>query len=171
MSFCLTPDKNNVLVYTNSIIHLAHFLVSKLYSSLNVWYKTIILLKYWTDFRDRIKHWQNFLDPANIYLFKVNKRNTRRHWRCSGVFIVSVGHISHLFLVFLLLSLSMYFVLGLCSDKFHKTPRIDLRRFRSGHRRCSIKKLFLEISQSSQENKCVGVSFFIKLQAKGLELC
>ena len=55
MSFCLTSDKNNVLVYTSSIIHLAHFLVSKLCSSLNVWYKTIILLKYWTDFRDRIK--------------------------------------------------------------------------------------------------------------------
>ena len=56
MSRCLTSDKNNVLVYTNSIIYLAHFLVSKLYSSLKVWYKTITLLKYWTDFRDRIKH-------------------------------------------------------------------------------------------------------------------
>ena len=32
-------------------------------------------------------------------------------------------------------------------------------------RRCSVKKLFLEISQNSQENTCVRVSFLIKLQA------
>ena len=30
--------------------------------------------------------------------------------------------------------------------------------FRSNHRRCSIKKLFLKILQYSQENNCVGVS-------------
>ena len=170
MSFCLTSDKNNVLVCNNSITYLAHFLVSKLYSSLKVWYKTITI-KILNGFSWQNQTlWQNFLDPANIYSFKVNKRNTRRHWRSSGVFIVSVGHISHLFLVFLSLLLSMYFLLGMCSDKFHKTPRIDLRRFRSGHQKCSIKKLFLEISESSQKNKCVGVFFLIKLQAKGLQL-
>ena len=32
-------------------------------------------------------------------------------------------------------------------------------------RRCSVKKLFLEISQNSQENTCTRVSFLIKLQA------
>ena len=32
-------------------------------------------------------------------------------------------------------------------------------------RRCSVKKVFLEISQNSQENTCVIVSFLIKLQA------
>ena len=31
--------------------------------------------------------------------------------------------------------------------------------------RCSVKKVFLEISQNSQENTCARVSFFIKLQA------
>ena len=31
--------------------------------------------------------------------------------------------------------------------------------------RCSVKKVFLEISQYSQENTCVRVSFLIKLQA------
>ena len=61
-------------------------------------------------------------NPAGIYLLKVNNRNTRtrceicskltintperRHWRRSGVFIVNFEHISHLFLVFLLLTLS-----------------------------------------------------------------
>ena len=60
--------------------------------------------------------------PAGIYLFKVNNRNTRtrceicskltintperRHWRRSGVFIVNFEHISHLVLVFLLLTLN-----------------------------------------------------------------
>ena len=31
--------------------------------------------------------------------------------------------------------------------------------------KCSVKKLFLEISQNSQENTCARVSFLIKLQA------
>ena len=52
-------------------------------------------------------------DPANIYLFKVNNKYTRK--KCgtsrntrttsSGVFIVYFEHISHLFLAFLLLTL------------------------------------------------------------------
>ena len=33
-------------------------------------------------------------------------------------------------------------------------------------RRCSVKKEFLEISQNSQENTCVRISFLIKLKAK-----
>ena len=60
--------------------------------------------------------------PANIYLFKVNNKNTRkkcekfskltiktperRQRRRSGVFIVSFENISHLFLVFPLLTLN-----------------------------------------------------------------
>ena len=35
-------------------------------------------------------------------------------------------------------------------------------------RRCSIKKVFLEISQNSQEKACARVSFLIKLQASGI---
>ena len=34
--------------------------------------------------------------------------------------------------------------------------------------RCSVKELFLESSQNSQENTCARVSFLIKLQALGL---
>ena len=44
------------------------------------------------------------------------------------------------------------------------------RMFRCSHRRCSVKKVFLEISQNSQENTCARVSFLIKLQASGLQL-
>ena len=36
-------------------------------------------------------------------------------------------------------------------------------------RRCSVKKVFLEISKNLQENTCVRVSFLIKLQASGLK--
>ena len=36
--------------------------------------------------------------------------------------------------------------------------------------RCSVKKVFLEISQNSQENTCASVSFLIKLQASALKL-
>ena len=32
-------------------------------------------------------------------------------------------------------------------------------------RKCSVKKMFLEIPQNSQENTCARVSFLIKLQA------
>ena len=61
-------------------------------------------------------------NPVGIYLLKVNNRNTstrceicskltintpeRRQWRRSGVFIVNFEHISHLVLVFLLLTLN-----------------------------------------------------------------
>ena len=61
-------------------------------------------------------------DPAGNYFFRVNNRNTRtrreicsrltikipelRYWRRSGIFIVNFEHISHLVLVFLLLTLS-----------------------------------------------------------------
>ena len=63
-----------------------------------------------------------WISPANIYLFKVSDRNTRkrceirskltvktpklRHWHRSGVFNVTFEHIPHLFLVFLSLNLN-----------------------------------------------------------------
>ena len=66
---------------------------------------------------------KNTLIPAGIYLLKGNNRNTRtrceicskltmmtrerRQWRCSGVFIVNLEHISHFVLVLLLLTLNM----------------------------------------------------------------
>ena len=67
-------------------------------------------------------------NPANIYLFKVNNRNTRkrcdicskltiktpeqRHWRRSDVFIVNFERISYLFLLFLLLNLNKLMLAG-----------------------------------------------------------
>ena len=68
------------------------------------------------------------LNPAGSYVFKVNNRNyrtscevcseltikapERRQWRRSGVFIVNFKHISHLVLVFLLITLSRYMPAG-----------------------------------------------------------
>ena len=62
-------------------------------------------------------------NPAGIYLLKINNRNARtrceiyskltiktpeqRQWRRSSVFIVNFEHISHVALVFLLLTLIM----------------------------------------------------------------
>ena len=37
--------------------------------------------------------------------------------------------------------------------------------FSSSHQRCSVKKVFLEIPQNSQENTCARISFLIKLKA------
>ena len=63
-----------------------------------------------------------FLQCMVNYIFKVKNRNNRtrceicskliiktperRHWRCSGVFIVNFEHISHLVLLFLSLTLN-----------------------------------------------------------------
>ena len=67
----------------------------------NVWYSSFII------------EWNI---PAGNYIFKLNQKNTwtkltiktleRLHWRRSGVVIASFEHISHLVLVFLLLTLS-----------------------------------------------------------------
>ena len=73
---------------------------------------------------------EKVLPPAGIYLFKVNNRNTRTmcetcpklaiktpkrcHWRCSGVFIVNLEQISHIVLVFLLLTLNKQMPAGIC---------------------------------------------------------
>ena len=40
-------------------------------------------------------------------------KTPERHWRRSGVFIVNVEHISHLFLVFLSLTLNKYILAGI----------------------------------------------------------
>ena len=36
--------------------------------------------------------------------------------------------------------------------------------------RCSVKKVFLKISQNSQKNTCARISFLIKLQSSALQL-
>ena len=61
-----------------------------------------------------------------------------------------------------------------CLFSFHEKqflsvlPILD-KTYRSSHQRCSVKKVFLEILQNSQENTCARDSFWIKLQAWGLK--
>ena len=50
------------------------------------------------------------------------------------------------------------------------SERLESNFTRGSHRRSSIKKMFLKISQYSQENTCARVSFSLKLQASGLKL-
>ena len=47
-------------------------------------------------------------------------------------------------------------------------PSTDDTIFRGSHCSCSIKKVFLKFLKNLKENTCIGVSFFIKLQASGL---
>ena len=42
------------------------------------------------------------------------KAPEQRHWRCSGVFIVNFEHISHFFLVCLLITLTKKMPAGMC---------------------------------------------------------
>ena len=48
-------------------------------------------------------------------------------------------------------------------DKSNSNISSNNNSNRSSHWRCSVKKVFLEISQNSQENTCARVSFLIKL--------
>ena len=47
----------------------------------------------------------------------------------------------------------------------HYDDKKTMANFRSSHQRCSVKKVFLEVSQNSQENTCARVSFFNKAAA------
>ena len=80
--------------------------------------------------------------PDGMYLLKVNNRNRRRRSKISSkftkkhqndVFIINFEHISHLVLVFLLLTLSRQMPAGVSAAEF---PAIG----RSSHWRSSVKK-------------------------------
>ena len=47
----------------------------------------------------------------------------------------------------------------------------DLNSWEAVVRKCSVKKVFLEILQKSQEKSFVRACFLIKLQVSGLQLC
>ena len=47
--------------------------------------------------------------------------------------------------------------------QFHILKSADIEKAETVAQRCSLKKVFLEISQYSQENTCTGVSFLLKL--------
>ena len=60
--------------------------------------------------RKNLEYLLEYYVPTGIYLLKVNNRNIRTstsQWRRSDIFIDNFEHISHLVLVFLLLTLNM----------------------------------------------------------------
>ena len=63
--------------------------------------------------------------------------------------------------------LQFYFRLQVsCKVDFEERTYVALSlRYSEAVSRCSVKKMFLEISQNSQENTCTRDSFLIKLQA------
>ena len=81
-----------------------------------------------------------YLFPASIYLLKVNNRNTRTRceicskltvktpercqWHHSDIFIVNFEHISHLVLVFLLLTLNMQLLVGFAKHQKSSNPAV-----------------------------------------------
>ena len=90
-------------------------------SHIYVNYHSILLLKYQEADTAYNSCFYTF-NPVGIYLLKFNDRNARtrceicskltikapeRQWRRSGVFVVNFEHISHLVLVFMLLTLNM----------------------------------------------------------------
>ena len=82
------------------------------------------------------------LNAAGVYLLKVNCEYDRKSCGICSKLTVKTLKRSQLTLL-----------------RYH----LALVRLRSSHLRCSIKKLFLKISQFSQESTCVRVSFLIKL--------
>ena len=77
----------------------------------------------------------------NIYFYNIVMKVTQICWK---------------FNIFMTLSQPFNMILGTHSI----TPKTE-----AAVQKCSVKKVFLEISQNSQENTCARVSFLIKLQA------
>ena len=58
-----------------------------------------------------------------------------------------------------------------CLDKESQTKYLQLSYCRSSHLRCSVKRLFWNISRNSQENTHIGVSFLIILKELRHKCC
>ena len=127
-----TAMNAKISVFVNCVEAIIYLLLSNLHDCVfNIWRQYIrkngdILI---TDTNIHANY--NRLYQANIYLFKSNKRNTRkrceicsklpinirerRPWHRSNIVIVNFEHISHLFLVFILLTWTSKSWLGMNS--------------------------------------------------------
>ena len=61
-------------------------------------------------------------------------------------------------------------VFGMLFRCVYFSPAGNFNHLEAVVHRCSVKNMFLEISQNSKENSCARVSFLIKLQPKGCNL-
>ena len=65
----------------------------------------------------------------------------------------------------LIISISYIFQIEIYSHIFH------LLSLRSSHQRCSLRKGFLKIQQNLQKKACTIISFLLRSQAWGLQVC
>ena len=89
---------------------------------------------------------------------------------CVFIIISALLHLLHLLVLHKSL-IYPYFMYNGCSKDLrgeYGPVKKAMRNYRSSHRRCSVKKVFLEISQNSQENTCARVPFLIMLEAWGI---
>ena len=113
----------SVACYSDADRHSMHV---AMVSTKACWKNPKILINLLRERNKKRKNWKQNADvfiPVNIYLFKNDNRNTRKRFdisssklklRRSDVFIVNFEHISHFFLVFILLSLSSVVFGGMC---------------------------------------------------------
>ena len=84
-------------------------------------------------------------------------------------YLASMSHVSSYVTYFRDLCVKTGLICNLSENKCLKLSSVIKKKgmncIEAVFRRCSVKKVFLEISQNSQENTCVRVSFLIKLQA------
>ena len=112
------------------------------------------------------------------YIFHISLRSS--YWRCSGKIGV-LKNVENFAGKYLCWSLLRNFIkkrlkrmcLPVKLAKYLRTPILKnicewlLLQSEAVVQRCSVKKVFLEMLQNSQENTCARVSFLIKLQAPG----
>ena len=122
---------------------------------------SLIIQNYFTNFflsvtsRNLIKYPQ----PANLPLQRITKNVQTRL-----IIVTSLLNRAFRFLADFKTSLQE---IPICGENFRKVSNIE---FISSHQRCSVKKVFLEMSQNSHENTCARV-FFNKVESLRSELC
>ena len=113
-------------------------------------------------FRTSLKQITNISVPVNTHWWKQHQRNAyhKFYWgcRCPQVTKSCTS------------PLSFFLWLDGINSRFKSCLDNKLKEAEAVTQRCSVKKVFLEISQNSQENTCIRVSFLIKLLALGLPL-
>ena len=120
--------------------------------------------------KGKYKHlvWWTYI-YKNIFSFSGKDSGKRKISGPSPAGFLSRGSMYYSMLI-LHNSIKLLFVIRTKMFSWASNFRCTNEQWRRSHWMCSIKKVFLKISQKPQENTCVGVPFLIKMQAWGLQL-
>ena len=88
-----------------------------------------------------------------------NNKSQRLHIIILSSFLLSNSFVTSIGFCSLLLLLSQVVVINLLSSAAGDFLPVSATCFRNRYQKCSIKKLFLKVSQYSLEKTCIGVSF------------